>query len=114
MQQQKNTRKPSGFSGAGQPKKRAPQAAAPAPQPKKIKKAKIKKEKAPVTKRGEKKGLLGRVLGIGLVLVLIAMILIVIFGNHGTYHQMPIITREEAQPSFEPEKTPMPGVQEAI
>lgn len=111
--QQNEKRKPSGFSGAGRSKKPAARAAAPAPESKK-KKVKIKKEKAPVTKRGEKKGSLKQMLGIGLVIVLIALILIVIFGNHGTYHQMPIITREEVQPSFEPERTPMPGVQEAI
>ena len=111
MQQQNEKRRPSGFSGAGVRKKPAPKAAAPAPE---TKKKKIKKEKAPVTKRGEKKGSLKRVLGAALAAVLIALILIVIFGDHGTYHQMPIITREEVQPSFEPEKTPMPGVQEAI
>lgn len=108
-------RKPSGFSGAGKKARPEPRPAA-APEKKKAGKIKLKKEKqekAP-RKRSEKKPVLKRALIAAAAAVLIALLLIVIFGNHGTYHMMPTITREEAQPSFEPEKTPMPGVQEAI
>ena len=110
-------RMPSGFSGAGQAPRPKPapeaQAAAPEKKKKKEKKAQIRREK-PVRREGAGKFSLKKALVALLALVLAGLVLLMIFGDRGTYHQMPTITREEAQPSFEPDKTPLPGVQEAI
>ena len=114
--QNQATRMPSGFSGAGQPPRRKTAAApaqAPAPEKKKEKKLRTKREK-PVREPGQNKKTLLRVLAAALIALLLGLILLIVFGDRGTYHQMPTITVEEAQPSFEPEKTPLPGVQEAI
>lgn len=104
-------RRPSGFASAGQAPKRSAAKVAEAKQPEKKKKQKVKKEK---TKRTEKKFSWMKLLTGALIVILIALILIVIFGDRGTYHQMPTITRQEEQGSFAPEETPLPGVEEAI
>ena len=116
MDKQKTTtqRRPSGFSSVGQTPRRRPAAPAPAPEEKKPpKKSKPRREKR-VRTPDEKKPLLKRILIGALAAVLAALVLLMIFGSRGTYHQMPTITREEAEGSFAPEETPLPGVEEAI
>ena len=107
-------RRPSGFAAAGQAPKRSAVKSVEPRQPEKKKKQKAKKEKAEKTKRTEKKFSWMKLLTGVLIVILIALILIVIFGDRGTYHQMPTITRQEEQGSFAPEETPLPGVEEAI
>lgn len=105
-------RKPSGFSSAGQTQRRkpAPKSAEPMPEEKS---RKVRKAKKARTRRepGEKKPRRGLKLLLGVVVfLLIALVLIMIFGDRGTYHQMPIIERQ-TEASFAPDQTPMPGTE---
>lgn len=109
-------RKPSGFSAAGQQPRRK---SAPKPEIKPIeaeKKAKkprkehTRREKSKKERTAQKKkgGCALRVLMVSGIIVLIVLLALILFGNKGTHHQLPIIERvgEEA---FAPEQTPIPG-----
>lgn len=108
-------RKPSGFSTAGQTPRRkpAPKAAEPVPEEKIKTGKKSRKARKADTRREprEKKPRRGLKLLLGLIIfLLVALAMIMIFGNRGTYHQMPIIERE-TEASFAPDQTPMPDTE---
>lgn len=103
-------RRPSGFGATGQPQrhKAAPKASAPAPEKKA---AKPKKEKRTPKMRSEKKSRTGLKILLGFIAaVLIALVLLMIFGDKGTYHQMPII-EWEAEGAFAPDAPAIPGME---
>lgn len=111
-----DVRRPSGFGSTGQAARRKPAAKQAAPSAEETKKApKPKKERKPRKERvpREKKPRRGlKILATAVIILLMAAAAIVlVFGHSGTYHMMPIVQREEAQPSFAPDQTPMPGLE---
>lgn len=103
-------RRPSGFSAANSasqrraaPKKQPPAAEKQPDRPSKPK-AKLEKTHASKPRRGLK------ALLVCLIALLLALGLILIFGDRGVYHQMPIIEWEN-EASFAPEETPMPNME---
>lgn len=104
-------RRPSGFGTAGQTRKVKPE-----PEPKKAEKAKPEKpvKEKPVPKEkepGKNRPVLRALLVIVAVAVLVSLLMVLIFGGEDTtYHQMPTIERESIA-HFEPEATPIPGVE---
>lgn len=111
-----STRRPSGFGTAGQTAKVKPAAqedTKKAGKPEKIKKEKPKKEKRIRKERdpGKKRPLLRILLSVIGIAVLVCVLMVLIFGGKDTtYHQMPTIERESIA-HFEPEETPIPGME---
>lgn len=111
--QASTARRPSGFGTAGQAPKAKP---APEPEPKKagkLRKEKVKKEKRVRRERepGKNRPLLRILLVLIAAAVLVCLLMVLIFGGEDTtYHQMPTIERESIA-HFEPEETPIPGVE---
>jgi len=104
-------RRPSGFGATGQPQRRkaAPKPAAPAPEKKAAKPRKEKRSRK--ERNSEKKSRTGLKVLLGFIAaVLIALALLMIFGNKGTYHQMPTI-EWEAEGSFAPDAPAIPGTE---
>lgn len=103
-------RRPSGFSAANPvPQRRSAPKKQPSTPEKQLnphQKPKVKIENAPAPK--PRRGL--KALLICLIALLLALGLILIFGDRGVYHQMPII-EWEAEASFAPEETTISGVE---
>lgn len=107
-------RRPSGFGTIGQEKsdlrRAAPTPKPPEPEaPKKKKREKHAKEERPSREHRSRPGLKILLIVLAGAAVLL-LILVLVFGGKGTFHQLPTVERETSA-SFAPDATPIPGAE---